>query len=72
MKKNWTNRKNLLTKEELEHLKADAGCFTKAGFQRTIDAHDEWRMAEPNNPEPCWMCRMIAIKLGMKAKGSFI
>ena len=70
MKKCWSNRKKLLTKEEFDHLELDAGCLNKDAFQRTIDKHEEWRMARPGDPDPCWECRNIAIKLNMKAKGA--
>jgi len=67
MKANWTNRKKILTKKEMKHLTKDAGCSTKAAFQRTIDIHAQWRK-NPEWQEPCWDCRFIAGKLGMKAE----
>jgi len=60
----WENRKKLLTKNDLKHLVKNAGCTTKEAFQRTIDAHAEWRSNTPDI-EPCWECRFIADKLRM-------
>lgn len=67
MKANWTNRRKILTKSELRHLTKDAGCTTKVGFQRTINSQAEWKKQFPET-EPCWDCRFIAEKLGMKAE----
>ena len=61
-----------LTEAEQMHVLMDAGCKTQEAFQRTIDQHDEWRMANPGGIEPCWECRFIAVKLNMKAKGCMI
>jgi len=67
MKTNWTNRKKILTKKEMEHLAKDANCRTKSAFQNTINIHAQWRRANPNT-EPCWDCKSIADKLGMKGE----
>ena len=67
MKANWTNRKKVLTKDELEHLTKGAGCRTKQQFQNTIDTHEKWRKENPENPDPCLECNLIAKKLGMKS-----
>ena len=70
--KPWTRRRWILTEDEFKHLNDVAGCKTQEAFQRTIDQHDEWRMANPGGIEPCWECRFIAVKLNMKAKGVLI
>lgn len=62
---NWTNRKKILDKRELNHLHNDAGCKTKAQFQNTLKIQHEWRLENPDNPEPCWDCLWIAGKLNM-------
>jgi len=68
----WLEKIACLSASERRHVLNDAGCYTEDAFQRTIDKHDEWRMANPGGIEPCWDCRRIAIKLNMQAKGCMI
>ena len=65
MRINWTNRKKVLDKRELNHLHNEAGCRTKTQFQNTIDQHHKWRQENPGNPDPCLECLWIASKLNM-------
>ena len=59
----WNLKK--LTKVELLHL-IESNAITQEAFQRTIDEHANMRWINPKI-EPCFDCRIIARKLGMKA-----
>ena len=52
------------TKAELKHLKEKANVKDLAGLKRNFEGQAEMRKAFPNNPEPCWECKAIAVKLG--------
>ncbi len=54
-------------KKGIKHLK-EMGINTKKAFQNTINNQQKSREENNYNPvlEPCWVCRRIAGKLGMK------
>ena len=58
-RRTWRSK---LTKPELKHLEADAGCKTLDSFRQ--NRRDQKKL-DPEK-EVCFVCRSIAIKLGIE------
>lgn len=67
MKKRTPAWQRKLTKDQLTHLKVDAGCDSYNDVRFTLHAHALERKKNGNDPqkEPCWRCRDIARALGL-------
>lgn len=60
--KSW---RQALSKDDLIHL-MESGVYDFAGLKRTLDTQADTRKKDPSGIEPCWECRAIANKLGMR------
>jgi hypothetical protein len=62
MYKGW----KMLTKDEREHLRVTAKCYTTYDLEKNFRGQAEMRhpTTAGHTWEPCWDCRMIARKLG--------
>ncbi len=58
----WQNK---LTTKELRHVFEDAGCHTLAAFR----ANREGQKKLDPTKEVCWLCRNIAVTLGIERAG---
>jgi hypothetical protein len=54
-----------LTEEQEEHLR-ESGVTDLASFKRNRAEHLRAKGLKPDAPEPCWECKAIAKKLGLK------
>lgn len=61
-----------ITKKELSHLRTVAGVWTLAAAKRTFSVQARMRKQAdlegipPGIGEPCWECKEIARKLGLR------
>ena len=55
--------KKVLTKKEQRHL-TEMGVHSVRMFRITRETQLQRKEQYPDNPEPCWTCRIIAGKLG--------
>lgn len=54
-----------LTRKQIVHL-LEMNMTTLASFKKVFASQEKKRTEHPEDPEPCWECRSIAKKFGIK------